>query len=48
MIKHRKHNPNWPEIPEQPCKILIIGGSEYTQTKSLFNLINQQLDSDKT
>ena len=21
------HNPNWPQIPDHPCRILIIGGS---------------------
>ena len=21
------HNPNWPNIPDHPCGILIIGGS---------------------
>ena len=24
----KEHNPNWPEIPDHPQKILIIGGSE--------------------
>ena len=23
----KKHNPNWPEIPDHPYWILIIGGS---------------------
>ena len=23
----RKHNPNWPYIPDHPYRILIIGGS---------------------
>ena len=23
----KEHNPNWPQIPDQPCRILIIGGS---------------------
>ena len=22
----KKHNPNWPEIPDHPYRILIIGG----------------------
>ena len=25
--KTKEHNPNWPEIPYHPYKILIIGGS---------------------
>ena len=48
MIKHKKHNPYWAQIHEQPYRILIIGGSGSAETKSLLNLINQQLDSDKT
>ena len=23
----KKHNPNWPEIPNHPYKILIVGSS---------------------
>ena len=23
----KKHNPNWPKIPDYPYRILIIGGS---------------------
>ena len=27
LIKYiKKHNPNWPEIPDHPYRILIIGG----------------------
>ena len=22
-----KHNPNWPDIPDHPFRILIVGGS---------------------
>ena len=42
----KEHKPNWPEIPDHPCRILLIGiyGSE--KTNSLFNLINQQPDID--
>ena len=25
----KKHNPNWPQIPDHPYKILIIGGSGF-------------------
>ena len=24
----KEHNPNWPEIPDHPYRILINGGSE--------------------
>ena len=43
----KEHNPNWPQIPDHPYRILIIGGSGSGKTNSLFNLINQQPDIDK-
>ena len=43
----KEHNPNWPQIPDHPYRILIIGGSESGKTNSLFNLINQQPDIEK-
>ena len=43
----KKHNPNWPEIPDHPYIILIIRGSESRKINSLFNLISQQPDIDK-
>ena len=43
----KKDNPNWPEIPDHPYRILIIGGTGSGETNSLFNLINQQSDIDK-
>ena len=42
------HNPNWPQIPDHPNRILIIGGSGSWKTNSLFNLINHQPDIDKS
>ena len=39
---------NWPQIPDHPFKLLIIGGSGSWKTDSLFDLINQQPDIDKT
>ena len=37
----KERNPNWPQIPDLPYRILIIGGSGSGKTNSLFNLINQ-------
>ena len=36
----KEHNPNWPEIPDHPYRMLIIGDSGSGKTNSLFNLIN--------
>ena len=30
----KKHTPNWPEIPEHPYRILIIGSSRSGKTNS--------------
>ena len=43
----KEHNPNWPQIPDHPYRILIIGGSGSGKTNSLFNLISQQPDADE-
>ena len=43
----RIHNEKWPHIPDNPYRILIIGGSGSGKTNTLFNLINQQGDIDK-
>ena len=43
----RKHNPNWPYIPDHPYRILIIGGSGSGKTNLLLNLIEKQPDIDK-
>ena len=43
----KEHNPNWPEIPDHPYRILINGGSRSGKTNSLFNLISQQPDTYK-
>ena len=45
--KHEKHNLNWPQIPDHPYRILIIGGSGSGKTNSLISLIIQQPDIDK-
>ena len=43
----KEHNPNWPQFPDHPYRLLVIGGSGSGKTNSLFNLINQQQDIDK-
>ena len=43
----KEHNQNWPETPDNPYRILIIGGAGSGKTNSLFNLINQRPDIDK-
>ena len=47
----RKHNPNWPYIPDHPYRIFIIKrilrGSGSEKTNALLNLINNQPDVDK-
>ena len=41
------HNKNWPDIPDHPYRILIIGGSGSGKTNLLLNLIENQLGIDK-
>ena len=43
----KKHNPNWPQIPDHPYRVLIIRGCGSGKTNSLLNLINQQPDIDE-
>ena len=43
----RKHNLNWPYIPDHLYRILIIGGSRSGKTNALLNLIDNQQDIDK-
>ena len=43
----KEHNPNWVQIPDHPCRILFIGGSESGKTNSLFDPINYQPDIGK-
>ena len=30
----KEHNPNWPEIPDHPNRILIVGGSGSGKTNA--------------
>ena len=43
----KEHNPNWPNIPDHPYRILIFGGSGSGKTNALLNLINHEPDIDK-
>ena len=43
----KEHNPNWPEIPDYPYIILIVGGSGSGKTNALLNLINNETGIDK-
>ena len=45
--ENKKHNEKWPYIPDNPYRILIIGGSGSGKTNALINLINEQNDIDK-
>ena len=42
-----EYNSKWPYIPDDPYRILIIGGSGSGKTNALLNLINNQPDIDK-
>ena len=42
-----EHNLKWPYIPDQPYRILIIGGYGSGKTNALLNLTNNQPDIDK-
>ena len=43
----KDNNPNWPQIPHHPYRLLIIRGRGLGKTNSLFNLISQQPDIDQ-
>ena len=47
LIKKKNHNPNWPYIPDNPYRILIIGGSGSEKTNTLLNFLNNQPDISK-
>ena len=46
-ISQEKHNPNWPNVPDHPQQILIIGGSGSGKRNGLINWINNELDIDQ-
>ena len=43
----KEHNPNWPQIPDHPYRILIVVGSGSGKTNASFDLIDCQPDIDK-
>ena len=43
----KKYNPNWPQIPDHPNRILIIGGPGSGKSSPVFNLISYQPDIDR-
>ena len=38
---HFEHNPNWPEIPDHPYRVLIIGSGS-RKTNALLTLRNHE------
>ena len=42
----KEYNPNWPQIPDDPYRTLLIGNSGSGKRNSLFNLISHQPDID--
>ena len=42
-----EHVSKWPNIPDNPYRILIIGGSWSGKTNAFLNLIDNQPDTDK-
>ena len=42
-----KYNLNWLDIPEQPYRIYIIGGSRSRKTSALLSLTSHQPDIEK-
>ena len=43
----KKHNTNWPEIPDHRYRILIAGGSGSGKTNGLLNLTNHEPNINK-
>ena len=43
----KKHNPNWPQIPDHAYRVLIVGGSGSGTTNALLNLLNYEPNIDK-
>ena len=45
--KKKKHNEEWPYIPDHPYRIITIGGSGSGKRNTWIILINEQNDTDK-
>ena len=45
--KNKRHNEEWPYIPDHLYRIKIIGGSRSGKTNALINLINEENSIDK-
>ena len=43
----KEHNSNWPDILDNPYRILIAGSSRSGTTNALFNLISHEPDIDE-
>ena len=41
----KEHNPSWPQTPDHPYRILIIGASGSGKTNLLFSLIRQSIST---
>ena len=48
VIKENIKTHIWPKIPDYPYRISIVGGYGSGKTNSVFNLISQQPDINKT
>ena len=42
----KEHNPNWPEVADNPYRILIVWGSQSGKTNAILGLINHEPDID--
>ena len=43
----KERNPNWPENPDHPYRMLIVGGSGSEKINALITLINYEPNIDK-
>ena len=43
----KKRNPNWPENPDHPYRMLTVGGSGSGKINALITLINNEPNIDK-
>ena len=43
----KEHDPNWPEIPNHPYRILTVGGSGSQKANALLGPINHEPYIDK-